>query len=151
MKLSEILPLDCILAPMEAADKSDAIRQLVQAVAKAGKCTDEQELLKAVFDREAIRSTGIGRGLAVPHGKCDSCDQLVMALGKPASPIDFQSIDEQSVDIVVLLGSPRNKTGPHIRALAHISRLMLMPDFRAALTQAASPQEVYDVILKSEM
>ena len=150
MKLTDILSPDCILAQMDAPDKSSAIRELVHVVAETGKCTDEQELLKVVFDREAIRSTGIGHGLAVPHGKSDCCEKLVMALGKPVAEIDFESKDGQPADIVVLLASPRNQTGPHIQALARISRLMLMGDFRSAISNAQTAEEIYDIIAKSE-
>lgn len=150
MKLTEILSPDCILARMDAPDKSSAIRALVHVVVKTGKCTDEQELLKVVFDREAIRSTGIGHGLAVPHGKSDCCEELVMALGKPVTEIDFESKDGRPADIVVLLASPRNQTGPHIQALARISRLMLIGDFRSAISKAQTAEEIYDIIAKSE-
>jgi mannitol/fructose-specific phosphotransferase system IIA component (Ntr-type) len=119
-------------------------------MAATGRCTDEQQLLKAVFDREAIRSTGIGQGLAVPHGKCNCCESLVMALGKPASPIDFDSKDGQPADLIVLLASPHDQTGPHIQALARISRLMLMDEFRSAMSQAHSAEEVYQIISKFE-
>ncbi len=150
MKLTEILSPECILAHMQASDKSEAIRHLVHVIAEAGKCNNEQKLLKAVFDREAIRSTGIGHGLAVPHGKCDCCDELVMALGKPVPPIDFESKDDQPAEIIVLLASPLDKTGPHIQALARISRLMLMNEFRSAMSQADTAKEIYEIIAKSE-
>ena len=150
MKLSEILSTDCIFAHMKASDKSEAIRQLVHVIAETGKCSDEDKLLKAVFDREAIRSTGIGQGLAVPHGKCDCCDELVMALGRPVEPIDFESKDGQPAVVIVLLASPVDRTGPHIQALARISRLMLMGEFRRALAEAQTAEQIYDVIIKSE-
>lgn len=151
MELKDTLTPECMLVPMEATDKSDAIRQLVHLLAEKGKCHDEEELLKAVFDREAIRSTGIGQGLAVPHGKCNSCDRLIMALGKPAEPIDFDSKDGQPVDIVVLMASPLNQTGPHIQALARISRLMQMATFRTAISQAQSADEVHKLIADAEI
>lgn len=150
MKLTDILSLDCILAPMDAKDKSEAIRQLVHVLRESGKCSDEEKLLKAVFDREAIRSTGIGQGLAVPHGKSGCCDRLVMALGKPAERLDFDSRDGKPVDIVVLLASPLDQTGPHIQALARISRLMQMEDFHCAISTAQTAEEIYKLIVESE-
>ena len=150
MLLTQILTVDRILARMEASDKYEAIRQLVQAVCLSGTCSDEQKLLKAVLDREAIRSTGIGRGLAVPHGKSDCCDELVMSLARPVSPIDFESQDRQPVDVIVLLASPANKTGPHIQALARISRLMLLSDFRKAIAQADSAESIFEIIKRAE-
>jgi fructose-specific phosphotransferase system IIA component len=150
MKLTSILSPECIVVPLDASDKSDAIRQLVGVVASTGRCTDEQQLLKAVFDREAIRSTGIGQGLAVPHGKCDCCTSLIMALGKPSTPIDFDSKDGQPADLIVLLASPNDQTGPHIQALARISRLMLMDEFRSAMASAKAADEVFQIISKFE-
>jgi len=146
MKLTDILAADCVKVPMEATDKTGAIRELVDLLAERGRISDRDELLQAVLDREKIRSTGIGKGLAVPHGKCGACPELVMAVGKPAKPIDFDSKDGQPVDLIVLLASPPDQTGPHIQALARISRLMLIDAFRSAIAKARSAEEVYGII-----
>jgi len=146
MKLSEILDRSCIKIPMQAKDKNAAIAELVDLLAATNRVKDGQALLKAVLAREETRSTGIGRGLAVPHGKSPACDRLVMAIGKPAQPIDFASIDGQPVDVIVLLASPTDQTGPHIQALARISRLMLMEPFRRAVSAARTPDELASVI-----
>jgi mannitol/fructose-specific phosphotransferase system IIA component (Ntr-type) len=103
-----------------------------------------------VLDRENTRSTGIGNGLAVPHGKCPGCPHLVMAVGRSAEPIDFQSMDGQPVRLIVLLASPPDETGPHIQALARISRLMLMEDFRDAVLHARTSAEIYETIARHE-
>jgi mannitol/fructose-specific phosphotransferase system IIA component (Ntr-type) len=150
MKLTDILTSDRIVARMNVADKSEAIRALVQLVIASGKCSNEESLLKAVFDREAIRSTGIGHGLAVPHGKCECCGELVMALGRLSPPIDFESKDGLPAEIVVLLASPIDQTGPHVQALARISRLMLMSDFRSAISSADTAEAIYEIIAKAE-
>ena len=150
MKLTDILTSDRIVARMEVADKSEAIRTLVHLVFASGKCSDEEQLLKAVFDREAIRSTGIGHGLAVAHGKCACCDELVMALGRMIPPIDFESKDGRPADMVVLLASPMDQTGPHVQALARISRLMLMDDFRSAISNADTAEDMFEIISRTE-
>ena len=150
MKLTDILTLDCILVPIEGADKTAAITQLVGVLADRGRITDREAVLQAVLKREATASTGIGKGLAVPHGKCAGCSELVMALGKPAAPLDFQSKDGLPVNLVVLLASPLDKTGPHIQALARISRLMLMDGFREAVNAAADADALWDVICSHE-
>lgn len=151
MKLTDILSVECVLAPMEAPDKSAAIRQLVHVLAASGKGRDEQAMLQAVMEREAIRSTGIGKGLAVPHGKCASCDGLIMALGKPKVPVDFDSKDGLPASVVALLVSSPDQTGPHIQALARISRLMLMDDFRTAINEARSSEAIMAVISRFEV
>ncbi|MCB9865190.1 MAG: PTS sugar transporter subunit IIA [Phycisphaerales bacterium] len=150
MKLSEIFAPELVRAPLKAADKTGAITELVDVLSETGRLTDRDEVLRAVLDREGTRSTGIGNGLAVPHGKCAGCPKLVMAVGRPETPIEFGSTDGKPVRLIVLLASPPDETGPHIQALARISRLMLMEEFRRDVLAAGSPQEIYDLILKYE-
>jgi mannitol/fructose-specific phosphotransferase system IIA component (Ntr-type) len=150
MKLSEILPLSAIKAPLLAGDKTAVITELVDLLDASHELSDRNEVLKVVLEREATRSTGIGYGLAVPHGKTRAAHRLVMAIGKPPQPIDFESADRQPVGIVVLLVSPPDKTGPHIQALAKISRLMLQEDFRRAIDAATTPEEIRAVIIRFE-
>src|SRR5262249_53338574 len=111
---------------------------------------DRQVLLASVLEREATRTTGIGNGLAIPHGKCAGVDHLVVAIGKPAEPIDFESIYERPVNLVALLASPPDQIGPHIQPLARISRLMNVEAFRQAMRAATSPQQVYDAVVAQE-
>ncbi|MGD0770929.1 MAG: PTS sugar transporter subunit IIA [Tepidisphaeraceae bacterium] len=150
MRLTEILKAQNILMPMLASTKNEAIGELVALLAKNGEIQDANAVLNAVLEREMTRTTGIGNGLAIPHGKCSGTAQLVMAIGRLAAPIDFQAIDGRPVTLVWLLASPPDKTGPHIHALARISRLMTSDKFRQALTQAKSAQEIYDVIVQQE-
>jgi fructose-specific phosphotransferase system IIA component len=150
MRLSEILKPVNIKVPLEAKTKPEAIGELVNLLAANGEITDPQQVLGAVLDREATRTTGIGNGLAIPHGKCPGATHLSMAIGRPATPIDFQSIDGRPVNLIWLLTSPPDKTGPHIHALARISRLMTIDKFRAALAAAKSSQELFDAIIQQE-
>ena len=150
MRLTEILKATDIKIPLEATTKTDAISELVQLLAANGAITDAKKVLDAVLEREATRTTGIGNGLAIPHGKCVGTKDLVMAIGKPKQPIDFQAIDGRPVSIIWMLSSPPDKTGPHIHALARISRLMTIDKFRHALQQATTAQEAYDIIVQQE-
>src|SRR5450432_480291 len=150
MQLSVILKPQNICLPLTALIKNDAISELVQMLAKNGDITDASKVLSAVLEREATRTTGIGNGLAIPHGKSTGTANLVMAIGRPTHPIDFQSIDGRPVSIIWLLSSPPDKTGPHIHALARISKLMTIDKFRQALIQATSPQDMFDNIIKQE-
>lgn len=150
MRLTEILKPQNIKVPLEAKIKTDAIGELVNLLAANGDLTDSKKVLEAVLDREATRTTGIGNGLAIPHGKCTGTDHLVMAIGRPATPIDFQAIDGRPVNLIWLLSSPPDKTGPHIHALARISRLMTIDRFRLALQAAKTAQEIYDQIVQQE-
>jgi fructose-specific phosphotransferase system IIA component len=150
MRLVDILKPENIKVPLEAKQKTDAIGELVNLLAHNGELRDAKKVLDSVLDREATRTTGIGNGLAIPHGKCAGTDHLVMAIGKPAQPVDFQAIDGRPVTIIWLLNSPPDKTGPHIHALARISRLMTIEKFRHALNNAKTGQEMYDIIAEQE-
>jgi mannitol/fructose-specific phosphotransferase system IIA component (Ntr-type) len=150
MELSRILTPDHVRVPLVPADKIGVITQLIDLLSETGAVHDRQAALDAVLKREAERTTGIGYGLAIPHGKTDGCDRLVMAAGKPGTPVDFQSLDGRPVTFVVLLLSPPDQTGPHIQALAKISRLMNIEDFRAAVARATSAQELCRAIAAYE-
>ena len=150
MTLTEILQPTCIRAPLAGKDKDSVITELVDVLAENGLLSDRDVVLEAVFTREQTRSTGIGSGIAIPHGKCSGVSELVMAVGIAAEPVDFDSIDQKPVSIVILLASPIDRTGPHIQALARISRLMLDEEFRGKLEKAGSPEEVYRLISTKE-
>jgi mannitol/fructose-specific phosphotransferase system IIA component (Ntr-type) len=150
MRLTEILKPENIKVPIEAAGKADAIGELVQLLAANSEIKDPKKVLDSVLERESTRTTGIGNGLAIPHGKCTGTDHLVMAIGRPKTPIDFQAIDGRPVNLIWLLASPPDKTGPHIHALARISRLMTIEKFRLALAEAKSSQEIFDAVVKQE-
>ncbi len=150
MRLTEILKPQNILVPLSSAKKNDAIAELVNLLASNGEVQDAKRVLDAVLDREATRTTGIGNGVAIPHGKCTGTDHLVMAVGKAASPIDFQAIDGKPVNIIWLLSSPPDKTGPHIHALARISRLMTIDKFRQTLVHCTTAQQIYDALVQQE-
>ena len=150
MRLSEMLKPENIKLGLAANNKTDAIKELVDLLAANGEIKDASSVLQAVLERETTRTTGIGSGLAIPHGKCSGTDHLVMAVGKATEPIDFQAIDGRPVVWIWLLSSPPDKTGPHIHALARISRLMTIDKFRQALAGASTPQAVHEIIKQQE-
>jgi PTS system nitrogen regulatory IIA component len=150
MRLTEILKPQNIKVPLQATTKAEAIGELIDLLAANGEVADPKKVLAAVLDREATRTTGIGNGLAIPHGKCGGTDRLTMAIGRPATPIDFQAIDGRPVNVIWLLTSPQDQTGAHIHALARISRLMTIDRFRQALIAATSAEQIYDIIVKQE-
>ncbi|MCH7596438.1 MAG: PTS sugar transporter subunit IIA [Planctomycetes bacterium] len=151
MKISEILTKDCVCVSLEATDKVGAITELVDLLDASGRLAQRDNVLSAVLAREDIRSTAIAHGLAVPHGKSSGVTQLVMAIGKPATPIDFgPTADHPACSLIVLLASPLDKAGPHIQALAGISRFWLKPDCRDAVFAAATADELYDAFGRYE-
>ena len=150
MRLSELLKAQNIKLGLTARNKNEAIAELVNLLGENKELTDPKKVLDSVLEREGTRTTGIGNGLAIPHGKTSGTDHLVMAVGKAAQPIDFQAIDGRPVTWIWLLSSPPDKTGPHIHALARISRLMTIDSFRQTLATAKTPQDVFDIIQKQE-
>jgi fructose-specific phosphotransferase system IIA component len=146
MKLLDIISPECIKAPLSAGDKQGVIGELVDLLAQAGRVRDPKSLKEAVWTREQTRTTGIGNGLAIPHGKCAGVEQIAVAIGRPAAPMDFQAIDSKPVRLIVLLASPPDKTSDHIQALAHIARLMTMDQFREQVYAAKSAQEIFDLL-----
>jgi fructose-specific phosphotransferase system IIA component len=150
MLLADILQSNHVKVPLAAIDKTTAIKELVELLAKTGDIQDVPRVLDSVLQREATRTTGVGYGLAIPHSKCPAATHLTMAVGKPVEPIDFQSIDGQPVFLIVLLVSPPKETGAHIQALAKISRLMTLESFRSNLRQCPTSQAVYDAIVAQE-
>jgi mannitol/fructose-specific phosphotransferase system IIA component (Ntr-type) len=150
MELSSILTPAHIRVPLVATDKTAVITELIDVLASQGALRDRDAVLAAVLKRESERTTGIGYGLAIPHGKSEGCARLAMAAGKPSEPVDFQSLDRRPVTFVVLLVSPPDQTGPHIQALAKVSRMMNIEDFRNRIGQVRSAQELYDVIRAAE-
>jgi fructose-specific phosphotransferase system IIA component len=150
MVLTQILQPTSIKVPLENKEKHLVIAELIDLLAGNRLVQDRDIALEAVLSREKTRSTGIGSGIAIPHGKCSGVRELVMALGIARDPIDFDSVDGKPVLLVILLVSPLDQTGPHIQALARISRLMLDDGFKSALEKSPSAQAAYDLLSERE-
>ena len=150
MILTQILQPTCIKVPLDSNDKDSAITEMVDMLVASNQIENRDAILEAILIREETRSTGIGSGIAIPHGKCNTVKELVMAIGIAKDGIEFDSIDQKPVSIIVLLASPLDRTGPHIQALARISRLMLDDKFKDQLQNASSAEDVYDLINNKE-
>jgi len=150
MVLTQILQANCVKVPVESKDKEAVIAELIDMLDGEGVFSSREVALEAVLVRERTRSTGTGAGIAIPHGKCTAVKQLVMAIGIARDPIEFGSIDGKPVRILLLLVSPADQTGPHIQALAQISRLLLDEEFKGKLENAASADEVYRLLGSKE-
>lgn len=144
--MKDLLMPGCIRVPMAAKDKTAAITELVDVLHQSGQLFDRDAVLHAVLERERTRSTGFEHSLAVPHGKSTGCRKLVMAVGKPATPIDFGSRDGKPTEVILLLASPVDEAGPHIQALARITRLWLDPKARQAALEASTAEALYEVL-----
>jgi len=150
MQLTHILQPAGVKVPISSQDKQGAIEELIDVLDAQGLLLDKDAVRAAVFTREKTRSTGIGAGIAIPHGKCSAVKELVMALGVARDPIEFDSVDGRPVTILILLVSPLDQTGPHIQALASISRLMLDEAFKQALEKAQNAETAYKLLQDKE-
>lgn len=150
MNLLDILSPKAIKVPLVATEKKAVIGELVDVLTGAGFVKDGEALKQVVWQREQQRTTGIGEGLAIPHGKSASSPNLVMAIGRPAEPIDFDAIDKRPVRLVVLLVSPPEKTADHIQALGKLSRMMSDPSMRLAAYNAESANDLYQLFKTAE-
>ncbi len=150
MRLTDILKPENIKLPLIATDKIAAIEELIDLLEANGEIKDLARVRQAVLEREATRSTGIGDGLAIPHGKTDGVNHLVMAIGRAREPIEFGSVDGKPAVLIWLLSSPTDKTGPHITALGRVSKIMSSPGVRKRLLAAKNARELYDVIIEQD-
>jgi fructose PTS system EIIBC or EIIC component len=149
--LTELLSIDRIKIPLESQNKDDLLRELVAvaAAAPAGEPAHE-DVLRAVREREAVLSTGIGHGVAIPHGKSSAVGDLRMAAGRAAAPVDFDALDGQPVSLFFLLVGPESAAGPHIKALSRISRLVRKDEVRDRLVAAKTAQEFLAALKEAE-
>jgi PTS system nitrogen regulatory IIA component len=150
MYLSELLNEDAILLGLASRDKESCIKELVQLLETAHHVNTRGEILSKVLQRESMMSTGIGNGVAIPHGKTRQLDRLIAACGVARPGIDFDSMDGEPAGLFILLVSPENLRGPHVKALANVSRLLKEEPVRAALLQAATPGAFLEVLRAAE-
>jgi len=146
MSLADLIGPEVVKVPLAARTKNEALRELARVLLDAGKIRELEPACDALLAREALGSTGLEQGIAVPHAKTRAVSKLTAAIGISPKGIDFQSIDGQPAQLFFLLLAPPDQSGPHIQALAEIARLCKSPTFMRLLSAASSPQEVADLI-----
>jgi mannitol/fructose-specific phosphotransferase system IIA component (Ntr-type) len=147
--LTDLLTPERIRIPLRAQDKEALLSELVGVVAE-GDAIDQDEVLRAVREREAVLSTGIGHGVAIPHGKSAAVSELRMAAGRVAQPVEFDALDGQPVELLFLLVGPETAAGPHIKALSRISRLVRKDEVRERLISARDAGEFFRTLQEAE-
>lgn len=150
-RISELLTPDLINLNLTSKNKEGVLAEVADMVHKAGKVSDKDTFLGALMKRENLESTGIGKGLAIPHARTDTVDGVVMAFARSEEGIDFQSLDQKPAYLVFLIASPEREKSAYIKALARISRLMRKDTFRQQLMEANTPQEVVQLIARNEI
>ncbi|MBI2827142.1 MAG: PTS sugar transporter subunit IIA [Planctomycetia bacterium] len=148
MKFADFVSREAVRAELTADDKESVIREMVQALLTAGKISaDECEgIIKAILKREELGSTGIGRGVAVPHTKHPSVNRLIGTVGVSAEGVDFDSLDGEKVNLFFLLISPPDRPGDHLRALENVSRQLRDEAFCKFLKQAKNAEEIRQLL-----
>lgn len=147
MKLSEILKPQFIIADLRAHDKKGVLEELTQIITEQETSLNKGTLLQVLLERERLGSTGIGDGIALPHGKLKGLNKLLISFGRSIDGLNFDSIDEQPAYLLFLLLAPENSAGMHLKALAKISRMLKDGNFRWRLMGAKSREEIYKIII----
>ncbi|SFJ57778.1 PTS sugar transporter subunit IIA [Planctomicrobium piriforme] len=152
MRLTEFVVPEAILPLLQADSKQSAIRQMVASLKNAGKIrpADEEAIVSAILKREELGSTGIGRGVAVPHTKHPSAETIISTVALCHEGLDFESLDGEDVYILFLLISPPDRPGDHLRGLETITRHLKNDDFCSFIKQATTTQAVVDLLQEAD-
>ncbi len=145
MKILDVLFKDAVLVDLKSMDKKGVLEELVEPVTGITRI-DRNELVKILMDRERLGSTGIGGGIAIPHGKMKGLDTLILGFGLSRKGVDFESMDNRPSHIFFLLLTPENSTGVHLKLLARISKLLKDESVKERLFNAADREEVLNII-----
>jgi mannitol/fructose-specific phosphotransferase system IIA component (Ntr-type) len=148
MALLELIEENIIKVPLEANDKSGIIRELVTILKDAGKIDDVDSIVGAVEAREALCSTGLDRGIAVPHAKTIAVDKLTIAIGIAPAGVDYEALDGEPSKIFFLLLAPPDQSGPHVQALSEIAKATQSSVLLRMLTSATSAAEVVELFME---
>ena len=150
MKLSDIFKPQFIIPDLKAHDKKRVLEELSQIITEQEKSLNKGTLLQVLLERERLGSTGIGDGIALPHGKLRGLDKLLISFGRSIDGLDFDSIDEQPAYLFFLLLAPENSAGIHLKSLAKISRMLKDGNLRRRLMGAKSREEIYKIIIDKD-
>ncbi len=150
MKITDILVKDAVLLDLAGSTKREVLEEMARALARAEPEIDADRLLEVLLEREALQSTGIGEGVAIPHGKLPGLRRLVASFARSRRGIDFESIDGQPTHLLFLLVVPEHSGGQHLKALARISRFLRDAAFRKQLLEAETVEDVVRAIEEEE-
>lgn len=150
MRLDQIFKIEFLNDNLLSDTKADVLAELINVLIKSGLKIDRAKAIDVLQQREKLGSTGIGDGVAIPHGKISELQELVVAFGRSKSGIAFDAIDGKPVNLFFLLLAPENSTGQHLKALAKISKMLKTPNFRKKLFDAKTTSELYKTIVEQD-
>ncbi|TYT75880.1 PTS sugar transporter subunit IIA [Desulfobotulus mexicanus] len=145
MKLLDIMTRDTILTDLQAKDKPAVLEELLASLSQTS-APPKEVLMQVLLEREMLGSTGIGDGIAIPHGKLDSLEDILLIFGKSRRGVSFDAMDNRPVHLFFVILTPGAATGLHLKILARISRLLREPSVKNRLRQASSPEMVLEAI-----
>ncbi len=149
MKISQFLHRDSIIADLKAKDKKGVIDELALTISKATK-TSAKTIAEILLEREQLGSTGIGGGIAIPHGKLNLTESIIIGFGLSKKGIEYESLDSRPVHIFFVLLTSENSTGGHLKVLAQISKLLKTDSFKKGLLSAQSVDDIYEIIMEKD-
>ena len=152
MEFADFVCFDALFPELKAQDRDGAITELVTALDKAGRLgkNNSQEIIKAVIKREKEASTGMGKGIAVPHVKHNAVKDVVAAVGNSSAGIDFSSLDKQPVYSVILLISPTDNPDRHLQIMEHVFKLLQQEKFRKFLRQSQTAEQIESLLRETD-
>jgi PTS system nitrogen regulatory IIA component len=150
MTIEEVLEESCVIADLQGISKRDVLIELVGTLKKANLIKNEQEVVNVIFDREKLGSTGIGDGVAIPHGKLKGIRRIICVFGRSLKGVDFDSIDQKPAHIFFLLLAPENSASLHLKMLSRISKLLRDPSFRKRLMELADTHDIYRSVVEED-
>ncbi len=151
MRILDFLGIDAIIGSMEATSKEEALIELVGPILETNPRLDKKQLLQTILEREKLGSTGLGGGVAIPHGKFEDLEKLAASFGRSKKGIDFSSMDNKPAHLFFMLIAPKNCAGDHLKALARISRLLKDPILTNNLRQAEDSAQIYELLEESDL
>jgi PTS system nitrogen regulatory IIA component len=146
MKLGDYLDKEMILPELTASTKEEVLAELVERVVEVYPSLDRERVLAVLKERESLGTTGIGDGIAIPHGKLDSLDRIILVAGRSTKGVDFEALDFKLCNIFFLVLAPEQVAGVHLRILAQISRLLKDKEFRSAILSASGTEELWQLL-----
>ncbi len=150
MKITEMLKREFVLEQLKAGNKRDALAELAGVFALGRIKVDSEAMLHVLLERERLGSTGIGDGIAIPHGKLPGLEEMVVSFGRSREGIAFEAMDGKPVHLFFLLMAPENSAGQHLKALAKISRMLKDASFRKNLLEAKMHEDLFRIIAEKD-
>ena len=150
MKLSQIIEQDDIIPELQAEDKTGVLEELAEVICKHEPLLKKEKLVRVLMDREKLGTTGIGDGIAIPHGKIDILKTPLLSFGRSKKGIDYDAIDNKPVHLFFLLVAPENSSGLHLHILARIAKLLKNNKFKKKLIEASTKEEMYKIITEAD-